>query len=564
VELTNLNKKGDYMSNDTQRLIIFILLSGAILFFYNLWFMPKPAQKTFDEKQKLQPTVAHETSTQVIKNENLIKTQKFISSLDNEKEYSLENELVKITFSTVNAVIKSYTLKNYSDKINNNAAGTDVELVPNKSSFSYLLLQSQSININKQPWKFEGIQKDGNYTKILFSQNIEKGVILYKEYQLQNNSYIINLNIKIKNSTKIPFALKDLMLSWGPNIHFLPQDMTKYKAGMGYQYNKVLYETKNNQLKIININLQSRENKTTLIEQQLKWLALKDIYFISSFLPENNENIKKYFIKENAGGFVDYGIIFNDLLINGNSEHTISINSFIGPQEYKLLKKIKMENAVDLGWSWLRPISIAVFYSLDFLYKLTKNYGVAIILLTIIIRAFLWIPSQNSYKHMKDMQKKMNIIKPRMETLKKIYKDDPQKLNEETMKLYQEYKINPLGGCLPMLLQLPIFFALYATLINMVELKGAYFALWLKDLSAPDPFFVLPILMGVTMLIQQKMSQTPSATPETETQQKILTYGMPVFLTFLAFSWPSGLLLYWSVSNILSILQQFFVNKSNI
>jgi len=115
-----------------------------------------------------------------------------------------------------------------------------------------------------------------------------------------------------------------------------------------------------------------------------------------------------------------------------------------------------------------------------------------------------------------------------------------------------------------MLLQLPIFFALYATLINMVELKGAYFALWLKDLSAPDPFFVLPILMGVTMLIQQKMSQTPSASPETETQQKILTYGMPVFLTFLAFSWPSGLLLYWSVSNILSILQQFFVNKSNI
>lgn len=552
------------MSNETQRLIIFILLSGAILFFYNLWFMPKPTQQTVQEKQKLQPTITQEISTPAIKNENLVKSQKFISSLDNEKEYSIENDLVRITFSTINAVIKSYTLKNYSDKINNNTQNTNVELVPNKSSFSYLLLQSQSININKQPWKLDGIQKDNDYTKILFSQNIEKGIILFKEYLLHNNSYIINLNIKIKNSSKVPFALKDLMLSWGPNIHFLPQDINKYKAGMGYQYNKILYETQNGQSKTIDINLQSKENKTTLIEQQLKWIALKDIYFISSFFSENNENIKKYFIKENAGGFVEYGIIFNDLLINGNSEHIISINSFIGPQEYKLLKKIKMQGAVDLGWSWLRPISIAVFYSLDFLYKLTKNYGIAIILLTIIIRILLWIPSHNSYKHMKDMQKKMNIIKPRMETLKKIYKDDPQKLNEEIMKLYREYKINPFGGCLPMLLQLPIFFALYATLINMVELKGAYFALWLKDLSAPDPFFVLPILMGVTMLIQQKMSQTPSASPETETQQKILTYGMPIFLTFLAFSWPSGLLLYWSISNILSIFQQFFVNKSNI
>ncbi|MCX8094486.1 MAG: membrane protein insertase YidC, partial [Candidatus Goldbacteria bacterium] len=203
-----------------------------------------------------------------------------------------------------------------------------------------------------------------------------------------------------------------------------------------------------------------------------------------------------------------------------------------------------------------------MFYAMDFLFKITKNYGWAIILLTIIVRIILWIPSQQSYKQMKDTQAKMKIIQPRMETLKKVYKDDPQKLNEEMLKLYKEYKINPFGGCLPMLLQLPIFIALYQTLISMVELKGASFIWWLKDLSRPDPYFILPIFMGVTMIIQQKMSQSPSLSTESMAQQNILMYGLPVFLTIMAFSWPSGLLLYWGMSNVLAIAQQLFVNKT--
>jgi YidC/Oxa1 family membrane protein insertase len=163
---------------------------------------------------------------------------------------------------------------------------------------------------------------------------------------------------------------------------------------------------------------------------------------------------------------------------------------------------------------------------------------------------------------MKDTQAKMKTVQPRMETLKKIYKDDAQKLNEETMKLYKEYGINPFGGCLPMLIQIPIFIALYQTLISMVELKGAYFFGWLKDLSKPDPFYILPVFMGVSMIIQQMMSKPVSMTPEAETQQKMMMWGMPIFLTFMAIKWPSGLLLYWGMSNVLAIVQQFVVNKS--
>jgi YidC/Oxa1 family membrane protein insertase len=164
---------------------------------------------------------------------------------------------------------------------------------------------------------------------------------------------------------------------------------------------------------------------------------------------------------------------------------------------------------------------------------------------------------------MKKMQTSMNKMQPRLKTLKEIYRDNPQKLNEETMKLYKEYQINPMGGCLPMLLQMPIFFALYSTLNSAVELKGAgFFWVW-KDLSLKDPIYVLPVLMGASMFIQQKMSTPPAATPEAETQQKMMLYLMPAMLTFFAFMWPAGLLLYWVVSNVISIFQQMIINRQS-
>ena len=155
----------------------------------------------------------------------------------------------------------------------------------------------------------------------------------------------------------------------------------------------------------------------------------------------------------------------------------------------------------------------------------------------------------------------MSKMQPRLKTLKEVYRDNPQMLNQETMKLYKEYQINPMGGCLPMLLQMPVFFALYTTLTAAVELKGAAFIWVWKDLSLKDPVYVLPFVMGATMFLQQKMSTPPAATPESAVQQKMMLYMMPIMLTFFAFMWPSGLLLYWVVSNILSIGQQFMINR---
>lgn len=547
------------MSNDSSRLIVFIILSGIILFVYNLLFPVKT--KTTTSKTPMQTITS--TATQSIKSipkalslgatEKLSKINTF-----SEKKYEIENELVKITFSSIGAVIKSYELKKYSDSKNENKK-TNLELIPNKTTNTYMALFSKDSPVNNDQWTYISTEKKDKTTKISFKYNKIKNIEIIKEFILNKNSYLVNMNFIFKNKTNTPVLLKDMQLSWGPNIHFLPADVNKYKDGF-YQYNKIAYPMKKNSIKEYQINLNAKQNKITFLDIIPPWIVFKDLYFMTSFIFTNTTDIKNIFYKESAGGFTYLTLNLKDIVLEPNSFDSIKINSYIGPQEYKRLKKLKMQNIINLGW--FRFLGVWMFYALDFLFLLTKNYGVAILLLTLIVRMLLWLPSQQSYKQMKDTQAKMKQIHPRMETLKKIYKDDPQKLNEEMLKLYKEYKINPLGGCLPMLLQLPIFIALYQTLISMVELKGASFIWWLKDLSRPDPLFILPIFMGATMLIQQKMSQTASLSTESMAQQNILMYGLPVFLTIMAFSWPSGLLLYWSMSNVLAIVQQLIVNKA--
>ena len=193
-----------------------------------------------------------------------------------------------------------------------------------------------------------------------------------------------------------------------------------------------------------------------------------------------------------------------------------------------------------------------LFWVLKFFYKFLGNYGWAIILITIVVR-IPFIPILNkSQQSMKKMQK----IQPMMADIKEKHKKDPQKMQKEMMALYKKHKVNPVGGCLPMLLQIPVFIALYNVLNKAIELRGAPFALWITDLAAKDPYYVLPIIMGVTMVIQQKMTPTTME----PSQAKIMMF-MPIIFTFMFLSFPSGLVLYWLVNNVLGIVQQYFVNK---
>jgi len=553
------------MQNDSQRLITFIVLSGLILFGFNMFFGPKktsePAQEAVPaESAAVTPQkTGVKPETTAVKEPAVKKKPAAIRNLP-EKTYTIENALVKAVFSSIGGVIISYQLKEYTDSSLKEEDKKFLELIPNKASYSYMSLYSPSAALDNKTWRYEGTSEEDSAVSISFSVEPAKNIKIIRTYRLNKGSYLVNQEFRFVNRTTAAFAFKDLQLLWGPNIHFLPADVNKHKDGF-YQFNKVAYPVAaTKKVKQVNIDLKAKESKTIFIEEKPEWIFMKDLYFTSSFVFSDLNKIRNSFIKTGQGGFAYLGVNFADIFVNPGSESTIKIDSYIGPQEYKRLKKLKMDKAIDLGW--IRILSVWMFYAMDFFHKITRNYGLSIILLTILIRGLLWIPSQKSYKQMKETQQKMNIIKPRMETLKKVYKNDPQKLNEETMKLYKEYKINPFGGCLPMLLQLPIFIAFYQTLINMVELKGASFVFWMQDLSRPDPFYILPLFMGISMFIQQKMSQTPSPTADAASQQKIMLYGLPIFLTFLAFKWPSGLLLYWGMSNVLAIIQQFFVNKS--
>jgi YidC/Oxa1 family membrane protein insertase len=230
---------------------------------------------------------------------------------------------------------------------------------------------------------------------------------------------------------------------------------------------------------------------------------------------------------------------------------------FMGPKELKILKAAgyNLNKALDFGFFDI--IAKPLLISMNWIFRYTMSYGWTIIILTVIIKILLYPLTLKSFTSMKELQK----IQPLMKEIQQQYKDDKQKMNQELMRLYQEHKINPMGGCLPMLLQIPILFALYKVFYQAIELRHTPFHIvgsWLPDLSAADPYYITPILMGASQFVMQKM--TPTAGDPM--QQKIMLF-MPVLFTFLFLNFPSGLVIYWLISNILSIVQQAYINRKH-
>jgi len=233
---------------------------------------------------------------------------------------------------------------------------------------------------------------------------------------------------------------------------------------------------------------------------------------------------------------------------------------YLGPREKNALEAAPDDLVQALHYGWFDIIAKPLIYVLNFFYEYVHNYGIAIILLTICIKLIFWPLSQKSYKSMQQMKK----LQPMMVKLREKHKDDRQKMNEEMMQLYKTYKVNPLGGCLPIAVQIPVFISLYQALMGAIELRHAPFIthvpftdiVWLADLSAKDPYYVTPIIMGATMFLQQKLTPAPGD----PMQAKIMLF-LPIIFTFLFLSFPSGLVLYWLVNNVLSIAQQWWVMR---
>lgn len=283
------------------------------------------------------------------------------------------------------------------------------------------------------------------------------------------------------------------------------------------------------------------------------WAAMLQHYFVAAWIPQS-EQIYDYYanaLTQNVPRYVLglYGPVQD---IEPHAQHTFQMQLYIGPKSQDVLKALSpgLDLTVDYGWLWF--IAQPLFWMLQRIYALVGNWGWAIVILTILIKLAFFQLSATSYKSMANMRR----LHPRLVALKERYGDNKAGLNQAMMDLYKQEKINPLGGCLPILIQIPVFIALYWVLLESVELRQASFTAWLNDLSSPDPYFVLPLIMGATMLLQHYLNPAPID----PVQQKVMMVLPIVFTVFFAF-FPSGLVLYWVVNNVLSIAQQWVITK---
>lgn len=282
------------------------------------------------------------------------------------------------------------------------------------------------------------------------------------------------------------------------------------------------------------------------------WAAMIEHYFLGAWIPDaNNEN--RYQTSMLADGMASIGFVSPAIVVKPGEEVSVKSALYAGPQDTDYLAGLSkgLELTVDYGILW--PICKPIFWLLETIFSFVGNWGWSIILTTIVIKALFYSLSARSYRSMGAMRK----VQPKMQALKEQYADDKQKYSQAIMALYKQEKINPLGGCLPVVVQIPVFIALYYVLLGSVELRMAPFALWITDLSAKDPFYVLPVLMGISMFVQQKLSPAP---PD-PVQAKVMML-MPIFFTVLFSSFPAGLVLYWFVNNVLSIAQQWYITRS--
>jgi YidC/Oxa1 family membrane protein insertase len=304
------------------------------------------------------------------------------------------------------------------------------------------------------------------------------------------------------------------------------------------------------------------EESDKTLQGKITWAAFEGTYFMAGVIPEKQDG--KTLKLSAEGDKINTLLIGTEDVIPAKGRLQYNYQVYFGPKKISTLQEIghDLERIVNFGW--FDAIARPALYLLNFFYDYVGNYGIAIILVTMLIKILFWPIAQKGLKSMKNMQK----IQPKMAKLKEKYKNDKERLNQEMMGLYKTYKVNPLGGCLPMFLQIPVFFALYKVLLQAIELRHAPFMLWITDLSAPDrlmigidiPYLgglpVLTLLMGGSMFLQQKM--TPS--PADPTQAKIMMF-LPVIFTFMFLNFASGLVLYWLVNNLLTIGQQYVINK---
>jgi YidC/Oxa1 family membrane protein insertase len=371
-------------------------------------------------------------------------------------------------------------------------------------------------------------------------------VQITKRYVFQKDSYLVAISNIVNNNSAnewqaAMFAQIKRDSSGDPGAE---------SGGLGMQP-FLGVATTNNEENYVKLNFEEMADDPYKAEITGGWISMVQHYFISAWIPPKDQPAA-YSTKVTSSGANIIRYTGPALTVAPGDEGVLSANFYAGPKDQYKLEAISphLDLTVDYGWLWW--VAQPLFWLLTKLYAMLGNWGWAIVALTVVIKAVFFQLSAASYRSMA----KMRTVAPKMQELKDRYGEDRQKLSQATMELYKKEKINPLGGCLPILIQMPVFIALYWVLMESVELRHAPFALWIEDLSAMDPYFVLPLIMGASMWAQQKLNPAPTD----PMQAKMMQY-LPVVFTFLFLWFPSGLVLYWVTNNLLSIAQQWVITR---
>ncbi len=388
--------------------------------------------------------------------------------------------------------------------------------------------------------------KDKDFIEVPLKWVNPQGIVFTKKYTFSRDSYDIKLDYEVFNQSNQKFNTRLFTQLYRDQL-----GTEESKSGVGmrsflgaaYSTDETLYEK---------LSFDDFADDKIKVTTKDGWVAIIQHYFVAAWVPEDKTKNEIYSL--NVGKNVVIGLVQKTEAVLPGEKKDFKAQLYVGPKNQQALAKIAkgLDLTIDYGILWW--IGQPIFAILKFLHSLVGNWGVAIILVTMVVKAMLYPLSNAQYRSFGKMRK----IQPKMQALKERYGDDRQKMGQETMKMYKKEGVNPLGGCLPLLIQMPVFFALYWVLMESVEIRQAPFIFWIHDLSMKDPLFILPILMGLSMFLMQKMQ--PTAANMDPMQQKIMQF-MPVVMTVFFLFFPAGLVLYWVVNNTLSIIQQTYVTR---
>jgi YidC/Oxa1 family membrane protein insertase len=531
---------------DTQRLILLFIFGFSVLMLWEAWqreHQPKPPAHAEQVAAPKPPSVAPAS------NQGTIGAP--ASPAQKGESIVITTDLVIAEVDTLGGTLKRLELLKHKDS--NDPDKNFVLISPAHQYEAQSGLAGDGGPNHRSLWRAEpgprALAPGADAVQLRLTAEGKDGVQVEKVYSFRRNSYVIDVSMRVHNGGSAPLATYAYFQLTHDGKPEGQRNSVAETFGAQSFTGFAVYSEEHKYQKVHPADID--KGKADYVKQAKDgWLALVQHYFVSAWLAPQDV-LRDYLLEKRQDGSYA-GRLLVPVNVAPGADSTVDVPLYAGPQEKRRLDAAApgLELVVDFGY--LKVIAWPLFWLLEKLHGLTGNWGVAIILLTVLIKLIFFPLSAASYKSMA----KMKLITPRLTKIREMYANDRQKMNQAMMELYKTEKINPLGGCFPIVVQIPVFISLYWVLLAAIELRHAPFMLWIKDLAALDPYFVLPILMSATMVLQTRMNPTP---PD-PVQAKVMQF-MPYFFSIFFFFFPAGLVLYWLVNNILSILQQWQIQR---